>query len=381
MRLLPRFNLSSPVVAVFVPADRFFLRLVPLAPDLPVAGQAELALEGLAPFPVTQLYWGAWVAPDRKSALVYAAHRRRFSAGEIAAWERAEVVVPDIVALAGAKPEGAAITLQADGNRVAGAAWTGHQPWPAAVQARAVPAPPTEDERRQFAQELAGRAGLATPAVRIVDGTPRARRAGDGLAIELVDGAGSVVAAVVIARADEELLDIRDRAFLERRRRNRQHGELVWRVLLGGLAAAGLAAMLDLAALGLRLATRAEQARAAAQAPYVAKLETANGLTSRVDELTHRRLRFFEMLAAINEPRPHSIQFNRTGTSGHHALEIEASTNRADDVGTYEAALRRLPALEKVEIRDLRARDGVTTFGLSVAFKAEGGGAAPGGAP
>jgi len=197
----------------------------------------------------------------------------------------------------------------------------------------------------------------------------------------LVDVAGSVVAGLVIARADEELLDIRDRAFLERRRRNRQHGELVWRVLLGGLAAAGLGAGLDLAALGLRLTTHAEQLRVAAQAPYVAKLETANGLTSRVDELTHRRLRFFEMLAAINEARPRSIQFNRTGTSGHHALEIEAQTNSADDVGTYEAALRRLPALEKVEIRDLRARDGVTTFGLSVAFKTEGGGAAPGGAP
>ncbi|HVT71490.1 MAG TPA: hypothetical protein VHD61_00010 [Lacunisphaera sp.] len=381
MRLLPRLNLSSPVAAALVPADRFFMRLVPLAPDLPVPGQVELALEGLAPFPVGQLYWGACVAPDRRTALVYAAHRRRFSAEETAAWERAEVVVPDIVALAGCRPEGSAVVLLADGPRVNGAAWTGHQAWPAAVQARAFLAAPTEDERQHFAQELAGRAGLANPAVRLVSATPRVRREGDGIVLELVDVAGSTLSHLVIARADEELLDIRDRAFLARRRRNRQHGELVWRVLLGGVAAAGLAAVLDLAALGLRLATRAEHLRVTAQAPYVAKLETANGLTSRVDELTHRRLRFFEMLAVINEPRPHSIQFNRTGTSGHHALEIEAQTNSADDVGTYEAALRRLPALEKVEIRDLRARDGVTTFGLSVAFKAEGGGTTPGGAP
>ena len=110
------------------------------------------------------------------------------------------------------------------------------------------------------------------------------------------------------------------------------------------------------------------------------KLEIANTLTSRVDDLTHRRLRFFEMLSTINEPRPRSIQFNRTGTNGHHALEIEAQTSSADDVGTYEQALRKIAALEKVEIHDLRAREGVTTFGLSVAFKVEtapGAGGAP----
>jgi hypothetical protein len=101
----------------------------------------------------------------------------------------------------------------------------------------------------------------------------------------------------------------------------------------------------------------------------VAKLETAHGLTSRIDELTHRRLRFFEMLAAINAPRPASITFTSTVTSGRTALEITAQTGNADDVGNYETALRALDALEKVEIRDLRARDGVTTFVLAVAFK------------
>ena len=81
-----------------------------------------------------------------------------------------------------------------------------------------------------------------------------------------------------------------------------------------------------------------------------------------------------------SEPRPHSIQFTRVGTSGRNVLEIEAQTSSADDVSTYETALRKLTALEKVEIRDLRSRDGVTVFGLAVAFRAEtapGGGGAP----
>ena len=52
----------------------------------------------------------------------------------------------------------------------------------------------------------------------------------------------------------------------------------------------------------------------------------------------------------------------------------------AGDVGAYEAALRRLAALERVEVRDLRARDGVTNFGLTLVFKPEtaaGNGGAP----
>jgi hypothetical protein len=380
MRLFPKFNLRSPVAAVFTPSDRFFLRLVPLAPDLPAPGQVELALEGLAPFPAAQLFWGCCVAPDRTSALVYAAHRRRFTAEETAAWERADLVVPDLLALLGAAPAGPTILIHTGDNRLTGAAWAGSAKWPVAVHTRAYPAPPAEDMRLQFAAELEAKAGLKDATVKLVTGTPRARREGDNLVFELADVAGSVVAATTVTRPDQNVLDIRDRGFLDKRRRDQNRGEFIWKVLLGGVAAAGLAAVFDAGALTINLVNRVQHKRVELQAPFVQKLDIAHTLTSRVDELTHRRLRFFEMLSTINEPRPRSISFNRTGTNGHLALEIEAQTNSADDVGTYEAALRKIAALEKVEIHDLRARDGVTTFGLSVAFKVEG---APGtgGAP
>jgi hypothetical protein len=380
MRLLSNLTLRSSLAAVFAPSDRFFLRLVSLAPELPALAQVELALEGLAPFPAGQLYWGCCVAPDRTSALVYAAHRRRFTAEETAAWERADLVVPDVLPLLGAAPAGATILIHADGHRLNGAAWAGPALWPVAVHTRAYAEAPTEDTRRQFAAELEGKAGLTGAPVRLLTGTPRARRDRDILVLELVDVAGTVMAATPVGRADQDGLDIRDRAFLGKRRREQQRGEFVWKVMLAGGAAAALAAVFDVGALGFSLFGRALQGRVALQAPVVEKLETAHGLTSRVDELTHRRLRFFEMLSTINEPRPHSIQFTRTGTSGHHALEIEAQTNSADDIGTYETALRKLTALDRVEIRDLRAREGVTTFALSVAFKPEaapGGGGAP----
>ena len=380
MRLLPNFTLKSSVAAQFAPSDRFFMRFVPLAPDLPALAQAELALEGFAPFPAAQLFWGCVVSPDRTSALVYAAHRRRFNAGETAAWERTDLAGPDLLALLGAAPAGPAILVQVGETRLSGAVWAGNSLWPVAVHSRDCGAAPTAEIRQKFAAELAAKAKLDNPAVSYVTGMPRARREGDKLIFELVDTAGAVIAATTVAHSDQDALDVRDRAFLDQRRRERRRGEFIWRLFLTGAAAAGLALLLDLGALTFGLLDRALHARTAAQAPLVGKLETAHGLTSRIDELTHRRLRFFEMLAAINAPRPHSISFTRTGTSGRNALEIEASTGSADDVGLYETALRSMETLEKVEIRDLRARDGVTTFALTVAFRSESNGG-NGGAP
>ncbi|HEY0865657.1 MAG TPA: hypothetical protein VGD97_16245 [Lacunisphaera sp.] len=381
MRLLPNFTLRSSVAARFVASDRFFLRFVPLAPDLPALDQAALALEGLAPFPPAQLYWGCCVAPDRASALVYAAHRRRFTAEETADWERADLAVPDLLPLLGAAPAGPTLLILTGPAHMAGAAWTaGRGDWPAAVHARACAAAPTEQERRQFAAELAARAGVADIPVKWIDGRPQARREGDRLVFEQLDAAGTVLAATTTRLSEQDALDVRDRAFLERRRAERRRGEFLWKVLRTGAQAAALALVFELGSLSLLLLERAQQARVTAQGPVVQKIETAHGLASRIDELTHRRLRFFEMLAAVNEPRPASIQFTRTGTNGRNALEIEAQTGSADDVGAYEAALRNLAVLEKVEIRDLRARDGVTTFGLSLAFKphlAAGNGGAP----
>ena len=381
MRFLPNLNLRSPVAARFAPSDRFFMRFVPLAPDLPALAQAELALEGFAPFPPAQLYWGCCVSPDRTSALVYAAHRRRFTAEETADWERAEVVVPDLLPLIGAASTGAGVLVQSANSHLGGAAWIGATPWPVAVHTRAFPETPTEDKQRQFAAELAARAKVPEAPVKLVTGTPSARREGDQLIFELKDSAGTVIAATTVARADQDTLDVRDRALLYKRQRDRSRGEFVWRLLLTGGAVAAASLLLEIGALTFRLIDRAQQARVTAQAPLVQKLQTANTLTSRIDELTHRRLRFFEMLSTVNDARPRSIQFTRTGTSGRNALEIEAQTSGPDDVGAFESALNKLANIEKVEIKDLRAREGVTTFGITVAFKADTTPTTVGGAP
>jgi Tfp pilus assembly protein PilN len=383
MRLLPSLSLSYPVAAAFAPSERFFVRVVPLAPDTPIVSQAELALEALAPFPPAQLYWGCCPSPDRAQALLYAAHRRRFTAEETAAWAPADLVVPRLLALAGAaNATSPGLLVLAGENGLDGVAWTAGANWPTAVHTRGYTAAPTEHERNQFIAELAAKAGLSPALARIVSGTPRARREGDRLVFELVDASETVLNATAAIVADQDTLDLRDRTFLDQRRKQRRQSEFIWRTLLAGCAVLALAAVLDLGALGFHWLARAVQSRSAAQASVVQRLESANTLINRVEELTRRRLKFFEMLASINEPRPRSIQFTRTGTSGPNVLEIEAQTGNADDIGAYEAALRALAVLQQVEVHDLRTREGVTSFALTATFKTEtAAGAGTGGAP
>jgi hypothetical protein len=75
------------------------------------------------------------------------------------------------------------------------------------------------------------------------------------------------------------------------------------------------------------------------------------------------------MLVMINQNRPASIQFIRATTTGLNTLEIEAQTANAADVGQYEAVLRASQQLAGVETRDLRSREGVTSFILTVTFR------------
>jgi hypothetical protein len=358
------FLSRTPPATIFVPAERFFVRVVPLAPDAEPEAQVEIALEGLAPFPLPQLFWGFVVAPDRGSALVYAAHRRRFSAEEIKSWQQAALVVPAFLALAGRPANVPAVLVHTGGPQLAGAAWRhAADQLPSLVMVRGYPAEPTPEERQAFAKDLASRAGLGTTAPRFVAGEPGVASGRDGLQFRL----GGIDA--TLRRDQLDFLDVRDREFLAERRRLLRRGTLLWRAMLAGAVTALVAAAVESAALALHMRAAGLQAVIAAQTPTVQRLETAHTLATRVDELARQRLRPFEMLVVLNEKRPASVQFVRTTTQGSNTVEVEAQTANAGDVSNFEQALHDAAGVATVKTRDIRARDGVTSFVITVVFQ------------
>lgn len=359
---------SAAAGVILLPPPLFFVRRVPLAAGSAPAGQVELALENLSPFPVDQLYHGHVIAPAGDEALVYATHRKQFSAEESAGWKSAEVVLPAFVALLGDKPAAPAIRVWHDAGAMTAAAWDGRGSLPAAVVARAAGEGISTEA---LVAEVRERTGLATAAVEEFSGPASGASSADGRGLALAIASSGRARTAALSAGNTASGDVREKGFLAERQRTGRRDLLLWRtfsVVLAGLAAL---VVLELGLVGARFALRRLQAGIALRAPGVEKISTAQTLSHRIEELSRRRLMPFEMIAALNRVRPASVLFLRVSTNGQYGLEVGGQAVNATDVGAYEAALRALPELATVEARDVQTRDGQATFTLNVTFKSD----------
>lgn len=356
-----------PRQVVILPDEAFFVRNVPIVrgPDAAqVTNQLELAIEGLSPFPLAQLYYGFLVRPDADHGLVFAAYRRRFSAEETDAWTTAELVVPRFALCLGAPPPPPGTTWLLPVEAALTALYFGDGTGvPTVVRTEPVPAEATEEERTRVRESLL----RELPGSRAVTDIPRAevRPAPAGEPEFQIDLGGMES---VLSVEQGERLDIRDKAELAARRSARARDRWLWRSLLAGAAVLALCAAGELALMGAQAWQSVRLAQIAQQTPIVAEITTAHTLATRVGELSSRRLRPFEMIARVDGPRPDSVQFLSTTTSGLYTLEVEAQTNPASDLDQYRSAIEALPGTVDVDLDVHGTRNNVTTFRLRVTF-------------
>ncbi len=360
--------MNTPTAAPAIPlvaGDRFFIKEVALDPGAPASSQVELALEESSPFPLGQLFHGFVVSPDRRQALAYASYRRRFTAEEMTEWPESAAVLPGFLALVGTPPSRPRVVVQINGDAVNGVAWNGQSGLPAAVGSRVLTDGP-EVHLTELVEDLRRRAGLPDNAeVQRLEGPVGVGSDDDGDAVFRIDGNETArIPAAALADAD-----IRDKSFLHERRREevRRRG-WVW-ALTGAVALVMLALGLEIAAFAWGTWNGRQRQQVAAQADEVRRIETAQTLATRIEDLTARQERPLEWLSLVSAARPRSIQFLRVVSNNDHSLTIDAQTPDAGAVGAYEAALRQRPELEQVETRDLRSREGMTSFVLAVRFK------------
>lgn len=368
---IKRFLPAPPPRRVLLLAgDRFFVRAVPVtegASAADVAAQAELAVESLAPFPLSQLYYGHhWVA-GADHALVYAAYRKRFTAEETESWADAEIVVPSFVALLGGEPPKPATAWVFPGETtLTGVYFADAGGVPSAVRAEVLAADATSEDRAAARERLLA----AFPEKRaIVDFETAPGLSPDAPHGEFAFRAGSRETRITAAQAGP--LDVRDKDELAARRRAAARDVILWRTFVGALAAIGVAVLLELAMVGGAIWQKQRLALQARQAPVVEGIMTSQSLATRIDELSTKRLRPFEMLALVNTVRPRSILFVRTSTGGLNKLEVDAKTGASGDIDLFRSSLNKLPGCERAEVLDPRTRDGQSTFRLVVTFRSD----------
>jgi hypothetical protein len=226
-------------------------------------------------------------------------------------------------------------------------------------------AEPTEEQIAEMADELHRRANISGADSKRLSGPIGAGLTTEGGVVFRVGGEETL-------RLDQAAIasaDVRDKAFLGSRQREGRRRRGWWGAFLAVAALGLLAAGVEIATAVMGMRTRERQARVAQRADEVVRIEAAETVAKRVEDLTARPERPFEWLAAAGAARPRSVQFVRAANRADRTLEIEAQTANAADAGAYEAALRQLPQVERVETRSLRASEGLTSFIMAVKFK------------
>ncbi|MBL9207429.1 MAG: hypothetical protein JNN01_20275 [Opitutaceae bacterium] len=360
---------------VILADSRFFVRSVPVnasgsAED--VATQVELALETLSPFPVNQLYHGHLWKPGSAHALAYAAYRRRFTPEETEFWSSADLVIPTFVTAFGYPIATGGTVLFTGPDFVTAVHWGDAGGVPSRVLTEPLAVDASPEERSQVREAVLRALGGTNTLVEL---DAPAYLPGDlESPVQAFTASGKTLSVSV---ADSSALDVRDKAELAARRRAKARDLALWRCFIGLLALLLFALVGEGGLIGLRAWGRSRQATLDARQPKVDRIMAQQTLATRIEELSTKRLRPFEMItmvhveSATGTKKPDSIQFLRTTTSGLNVLQIEAQTRIGGDLALYQAALRQNPAIASIEVTKQELRDATTSFTLVVTFKPE----------
>ncbi len=359
-----------PRVAV-LPDGMFFSRAIPVAPGSTrpeVVAQVGLALESLSPFPLAQVYFGYYWPQGADHALVFAAYRRRFTVEQVESWKGVQHVIPAFATVLGSGVPPATTVILSSLEGLTAVHWgTGPVPTVVLFQPVLPEAPP--EERAEVRARLIRSAGEAKKVIDVA-AAPEPQRAGSDR--ELAFQAGELRSA--LAAEDSDALDIRDKGELAALARARARDMVIWRVAIGCIVLCLAMLVGEGALLGAGFWQKARLAKVAAQKPTVQHVMAEQELAGRIDDLSTKRLLPLEMISAASPevalPKsPPAIQFLRATANTLDSVQIEAQTSNAGEIAGYKTALEQAANVERVEIRDQRARDNVVTFTLVITFK------------
>lgn len=354
-----------PPNVVLLPDEMFFTRAVSVAPGsdfAAVSAQVELALETLSPFPPAQLYHGFFWQAGSERALIYAAYRRRFTSEQTEEWAAAELVLPTFAALLGGDAKGdTTVVIPSESGLTA--IYYDAGSIPAKISFEPIGADATDEDRAKVRDVLLAAVPnnravvLAAPPAPVTSRNER----------EFAFRAEGFTSRIPAARA--AALDVRDKAELAGLRRSRQRDLILWRGFLGLVAAMLGLGLAEFGLTGIRMWDKTRLKQANAQQPVVDRIDMAQMLTTRVDELSTKRLLPIEMILFVAGTRPEAVRFLRTTTEGVYGLRVEAQSTSPAAVTEYRSKLAALPELERVEFGRPEARENGQAFTMSITFR------------
>ncbi|HKK19081.1 MAG TPA: PilN domain-containing protein [Opitutales bacterium] len=348
----PEVHVPSPVLTL--PGYLFFVDRIEL-PEALEASEiddfAELSLEGLAPFPIEQLYWGFLHSESAGSILLYAAYKERIKGLGYENLENYLWVLPDFAALWGASfSETTRLQLESD-EGFCEIEFGAGQNLPSKVVGFGPNAEKT-DHGSSVRLQLAS--------------TNVSEKAIPAFYFEAVDATeGKIHGNWEKLVPDEDDLwraDIRDAAFKKNERNTRKLTTWITRATAYAALFAVLLVVLEGVLFAGDLWLETQQAKIAAQASEVRRIEDKQSLMNKLDQVAQNELRPIAILEALNEPRPEGIYFTSTVTEGQNRITIDGIANTINELNAYTESLRSSGNFELLEAPRTLTRGGKTTF-------------------
>jgi len=343
-----------------LPGHVFFIDRVELPEALEsseIDDFAELSLEGVAPFPIEQLSWGFLHDLTASAIILYATPKERLRALGYSDLSTYKWVLPDFATLAGAHfPEARTVLLKG----------------PDAVSSLHFPKGmglPLQIESHPIENELSGNnpAGFALR-LQTVEVNERELPAFRFEPLDEADEASPGHWQTIIP-AESELwrADVRDAAF-KQAERNKRHLSLIASRMT---VYAGLVAILLVLLEGLLFAGNlwlgTHQAKAASQAPEVARIEEKQSLTIKLEQVAQNQLRPIDILESLNQERPKGIHFTGTVAEGQNRVTVDGVAKSVNEFNAYKNQLVNSGLFELVEEKS-STRGGTTTFEVTLDY-------------
>jgi hypothetical protein len=363
-----------PPTIALLPDPLFFTRQVPIAAgaaSAEAAAQIELAIEGISPFPLAQLYYGWFWQPGADHAFVFASYRRRFTTEQASAWAEAELVLPAFASVFGATVEPSTAIVIAQPEGFTAVHWD-RPGIPAKVLCRPCAPEATPEERSAVRDQLLRALGGSLHIIDLSGVPVPDADSGEG---EVVFRSGDFVSRLPAGTA--AALDVRDKGELARLRAARRRDVMLWRVMLGCAAAVVILALGQLALVGSRGWQNVRVRKFNAQRPVVDKIMASDALAQRVNELATQRLLPLEMITELVGPavdrKPDDVQITKMQTDkkelGLLRIVIFAQTANPSQMDVYRAALEKLPSVAGVISRPQASKGDLSLYLIEITFK------------
>ncbi|MEO0510991.1 MAG: PilN domain-containing protein [Verrucomicrobiota bacterium] len=346
-----------------LPGQLFFVERVELPDgleDQEVDDFAELSLEGLAPFPIEQLYWGFLTSPNEPSLLVYAAHKGRLKQEGFEELENYTWVLPDFAIVAEAHfPEATNVLLNGE-NGTTRIELSKGEGLPKAIDSR-----PTKEELPPANQSAAELEISATAYELSEQSLPtftfeEAEKTSDEITghwRKLTPGEASLWRA-----------DVRNSAYKIAEKNKRRLTKWATRATGYGAIFALVLILLEGFLLAGNFWMGMRTSKIAAQEPEVLRIEDKQSLMNKLDQVAQNELRPITILDALNNARPKGIYFTSTTTEGQNRITIDGIADTINELNSYTETLRKSGTFELIGDPKSITRSGKTTFTVTLDY-------------